>query len=300
MKYFASLIIPTYGREKELCNTLCYAVNQDYYNFEILVIDQTINHKPETNNLLSNFSDVITVIQLRPPSLTSARNKGICAAKGKIIIMVDDDIIINNDFISKHMRHYDDPKVIAVTGKVIQNTIKKKHVPVWIKNEFIQWLSFDQFEENNYKEAFRCTGGNFSFRKESGDKAFLFDENFIGTSWGEEYDFSFRLKKNNKKIIYDPEASIIHLNSKCGGCEKRKRYSLSVVYSHFYNMAYLLSKNKLNLGILNFYMIWYTYKLVFFKREYLTPKGIFFLFYSQFRALAGLFNGYRKGIKNRN
>ena len=43
-----SVVIPTYEREEPLVDTIADVIKQDYPKFEVLVIDQPVSHKPET------------------------------------------------------------------------------------------------------------------------------------------------------------------------------------------------------------------------------------------------------------
>jgi len=290
----ASLIIPTFNRDKVLCDSITCALNQDYSDYEIIVVDQSDSHDLETQGFLDRLPTSVRIIKHNPPSLTGARNRGIQEARGDIVIMIDDDVIIKKDFIKQHLKYYDDPDVVGVTGRIQQhNKYVNKTMPLF-KDEFLRWVSPHTFSDRNKKEAFRLAGGNFSVRKKSALQVGLFDENFIGTAWGEEIDFSLRLRLLDKKLIYNPAAYIYHLCEKSGGVGNRARFSAFSVYSKPYNLAYLIEKNNLNK---RFYplLIWYIYRPLFCKKDYLSPKGIGFILRGQYYFLTGLFSGYKKG-----
>ncbi|NJR74718.1 MAG: glycosyltransferase family 2 protein, partial [Scytonema sp. CRU_2_7] len=52
-----SVIIPTYGREEPLRDSIEDALKQDYPNYEIIVVDQTPQHKPEIESYLKELAD---------------------------------------------------------------------------------------------------------------------------------------------------------------------------------------------------------------------------------------------------
>jgi len=289
-----SLIIPTFNREKVLCNSISCALNQDYSNYEIIVVDQTESHNFETQKFLNQLPSNVKIIKHQPPSLTCARNHGIAEAKGEIVVMIDDDVIIKRDFITQHLTHYDDPNVIGVTGRIQQKRKFINKVIPFIKNEFLQWVSYAEFSDKRKKEAFRLAGCNFSFRKNSALQVGLFDENFIGTAWGEEIDFSLRLRLLNKKLVYNPKAYIYHLCEIKGGVGNRARFSGFSVYSKAHNLAYLIEKNDLNKKFFPI-LVWYIYRPLFCKKDYLSLKGIGFILRGQFLFLKGLIEGYKKG-----
>ena len=290
-----SLIIPTYNREKVLCDTVKYALGQNRTDYEIIIVDQTRSHFRATTEFLENLPEQVRIIHHRPPSLPAARNRGITEANGQIVIMIDDDVIIKPDFILQHESCYQSPLIGGVTGKITQANRYRTKIPFFLKKDaLLQWISSENFAVNDEIEAFRLAGGNFSVRRESALAAGLFDEDFIGSAWGEEFDFSLRLKKIGYKILYNPVAEIVHLNESFGGCESRKRYDFFTVYSKAHNLAYFIEKNRLG-RYLYFYLIWYIYKQVLVKKDYLNIKGLLFIFKGNLSFLKGFTHGYKKG-----
>ena len=135
-----SLIIPTFNREKVLCDSINCALNQDYSDYEIIVVDQTASHDLETQRFLNQLPTSVRIIKHHPPSLTGARNCGIQEAMGEIMVMIDDDVIIERDFITQHLKYYDDSNVVGVTGRIKeQNRFANKTIP-FVKDEFFQWM----------------------------------------------------------------------------------------------------------------------------------------------------------------
>jgi GT2 family glycosyltransferase len=289
-----SMVIPTYKREKVLCDTIQCVLNQNFENYEVIIIDQTREHTRETYQFLSRLPSFVRIIPHSPPSLTGARNRGIIEAYAEIVIMIDDDVVLKNDFISEHYKYYYNSDIVAVTGRIEQKKKYVNKIPGFIKNELLQWISPNIFCDENEKEAFRLAGGNLSVRKTSALQIGLFDENFIGTAWGEEIDFSLRLKKLGKKMIYNPRSYIYHLCEQNGGVGNRARFDAFSVYSKAYNLAYLIEKNDLKKTLYP-YLFWYVYRPVFLKKDYVSPKGLMFILEGQYHFLKGFFDGYKKG-----
>lgn len=117
----ASLIIPTYNRGDVLLETLEMAVVQEYGTYEIIVVDQTKSIDSRLPSYLSPAGDRIRYIHLPEPNLPAARNAGIRAAKGDIILFVDDDVRIEPDYLAAHMRNYEDPTVGGAMGALVQS-----------------------------------------------------------------------------------------------------------------------------------------------------------------------------------
>ena len=272
-------------------------MKQDCMDYEILIIDQTTHHDRDTSIFLKNLPPIARVINNEIPSLTMARNKGIREAKGDVIIMIDDDVIIGPTFIYEHLKYYDDPLVGGVTGKISTRRKSKSIIHLLLKNEFLKWVSPTAFQSSKEQDALRFAGGNFSFRKSILNNIGYFDKNFIGTAWAEELDFSIRFKNNGYKIIYNPKAEIYHLELQEGGCNKRTRFNFDTVHSYSYNMSYFIEKNKLN-RLFYIYLIVYIYKRVFFKKDYISIKGFIFIYKSTFIFIKGLLKGFLTGRKH--
>jgi len=82
------VIIPTLNRYNYLKEALSDLENQDYKNFEILVIDQS---KPFKSKFYENLDLNIRVIQQTEESLWMARNLGIKEAENEYIALLDSD-----------------------------------------------------------------------------------------------------------------------------------------------------------------------------------------------------------------
>ncbi|MDR7127726.1 glycosyltransferase involved in cell wall biosynthesis [Algoriphagus sp. 4150] len=85
-----SVIIPTYNRAYCIKNAVDSVLNQNYRDFELLVIDD--NSKDETTTVLNEYGDSIKSIKLSNNSGNAvARNVGINNSQGKIIVFLDSD-----------------------------------------------------------------------------------------------------------------------------------------------------------------------------------------------------------------
>ncbi|MFC1586250.1 glycosyltransferase family 2 protein [Fibrobacterota bacterium] len=85
-----SIIIPTYGREKVLWESVFPILTQTDQQDEVLIIDQ---NSPALAIPPAFRQNRVRVIHQTPPSLTRARNRGISEARGTHLLFLDDDII---------------------------------------------------------------------------------------------------------------------------------------------------------------------------------------------------------------
>ena len=109
-----SVILPIYGVEKYIRQTIQSVLDQTYRNFELLVID---DESPDKSvDICKSFSDDrITLIHQRNRGLAGARNTGIRQAQGEYLAFLDGDDLWHPEKLEKHVRHLDQSPDIGVS-----------------------------------------------------------------------------------------------------------------------------------------------------------------------------------------
>ena len=243
-----SVIVPTYGREEPLRDTLQDVLKQDYPNFEVLVVDQTEQHKPEIQEFLDELasSGKIQLFRVSWASLPGARNYAVRRSTGEIILFIDDDVVLPEGYLKAHAANYTRPEVGAVAGRVFdrmklgesQNSYSIETLPPQAFDPGIAWYHIDLVHTTKAQEVISARGCNMSFRREIFTKHGLeFDERFRGSAVREESDFCLRLRQTGYKIWYDPEANLVHLGEETGGCHdistRSLQYQITFYHNHF-------------------------------------------------------------------
>lgn len=244
-----SVIIPTYGREEPLRDSIIDMLNQDYPHVEVLVVDQSPKHQPEIQTYLEELAAVekIKWFRLDWASLPGARNYGVRRAAGEIMIFIDDDVRLSSSFISAHVKNYlHNPEVGAVAGRVFDRMklgdsggdLEIEYLPPEAMNPGIAWYHIDLVHTIKPQQVLTARGCNMSFRREIFTKYGLhFDERFRGSAVREESDFCLRLRQTGYKIWYDPEACLVHLGEETGGCHdismRSLKYQITFYHNHF-------------------------------------------------------------------
>ena len=211
-----AIAIPTFLREETLVNTLRQALDQKPRPSEILVIDQTPNHTEETLKILTDWSEsgnIRWIIQAEP-SLTRARNKAVMETDADIVAFLDDDVLITQNWLAAHARHYVCSDVSAVVGRVYHRINEYTEVDLCNPDKGTEsTMNFSQVSRVDFLH-----GCNFSVRKEHFIRAGGFDQAFVGSANFEENDFAQRLIRSGGVILADPDAWLIHLRYPSGGC----------------------------------------------------------------------------------
>ncbi|MBK7179721.1 MAG: glycosyltransferase family 2 protein [Chloroflexi bacterium] len=239
---FVSIVVPTYNREEVLCQTITYLLTQNYPTYEIVVVDQTTNHNTSTQEYLKKHAADVRYFQLAQPSLPKARNFGVQQAKGEIIVFVDDDVEVDKNWLNAHIKNFHDASIGGISGRIIED-----NVPIINTTEIGRVTKWGRVIGNRASTARTqiewASGGNASFRRILVEKVGGFDEAFQGNAIFEDTDFSFRLRSLGYKIYFDPEAVLIHLAVRQGGCETRTKDRVNYYYWFLHNKTLFFMKN---------------------------------------------------------
>ena len=203
-----SIVIPTYGRESVLLDTVSSLLDQCGTCRELLVVDQTREHTPETEVALATWSksNVIRWIRLESPSVTHAMNRGLLDAKAPLVLFLDDDIQPAEDLVDQHVVAHSSVDCELIAGRVIQPGD-------WHKPADPASL----FNSPNAGSRAEFMGGNFSVRRDNALALGGFDENFRYSAYQFEREFSDRLIATGGCIHFAPNAWIRHLQAASGG-----------------------------------------------------------------------------------
>ncbi|MEO5895174.1 MAG: glycosyltransferase [Vicinamibacterales bacterium] len=113
-----SVIVPSCERPDDLRQCLhSLASQRTRHAVEIVVVDNRPT-SPTTADVVREFPSVRLVTEMRP-GLSYARNAGITAATGEIIVATDDDVVAPPDWIEKLLKPFGRSEVMCVTGNVL-------------------------------------------------------------------------------------------------------------------------------------------------------------------------------------
>jgi GT2 family glycosyltransferase len=210
---------------------------------EVLVVDQTNGHEPETERFLADSSaqGLIRLIQQQPPNLTLARNRAWRETRCEILLFIDDDVLLPGDFIARHLRNYEDPAIQAVAGGVTQDGVQLPRQPAngrWPRKK--DWYYFWIHSPTTPRTVGVATasGCNHSMRREALEKIGGYDPHYIGSAHFEDYDWAIRLWKSGHQIVFDPEARLEHLATAFGGTRRKKEQKPAQAWVNPYLLNY--------------------------------------------------------------
>lgn len=114
-----SVLIPAYNEEKYIGTAIQYIMNQDYPNFEVIVINNASTDN--TASVVQQFKDSnpkhpINLVYEGRKGTQFAREAGRMQALGEIIAMMDADCLPSKTWLTKGVQLLDYTKNVAVTG----------------------------------------------------------------------------------------------------------------------------------------------------------------------------------------
>jgi len=264
-----SVIIPTYKREKDLNECLNSIIIQTNLPKEVIVVDN--NNDGKTENLISNLKNEFGkhgvllryIKNQRENSLTAARNIGIKNSIGDIILFLDDDIILEKNYIEEILKIYEKySKALGVQGYITIKPFKTisflKLVNLFGKIFFLGYLKKNECKvlpsiSSSYPylldKIISCqclSGANNSYKRLILER-FKCDEKLKKYSEGEDIDLSYRIfKEHPNSLFLTPYAKCIHKVSKEGRIPQKELIYMQEVYPLylFYKIIDQSFKNK--------------------------------------------------------
>lgn len=218
-----SIVICTKDRYKDFKNCLSSIQKQEKSPHEVIVIDASIN------NLTKEYAKKHGLFYIRQNNggLSSARNLAIKEVTGEIILFLDEDTILDKNYIGNILSTYIlNDEVVGVEG-FIEN-YERKHPII----EFFDYLFLldspikgkvlpsghntypNKLKNNSVCRVDWMSGCNMSYRKEVFNNQ-RFDERFGAVSGkycavGEDLDFSYRVSKE-QILLMNQKAKLKHL-----------------------------------------------------------------------------------------
>ncbi|MCT4628400.1 glycosyltransferase family 2 protein [Winogradskyella sp.] len=191
-----SVIIPTLNRYEYLHDVLKDLEQQDYTNFEVIIIDQS---EPFNASFYESFTLDITVEYQEEKALWLARNKAVKLSKGEFILLFDDDSRVEPNWISNHIRCVDFFNADISSGVSLS-------------------VLGDKIPENYsfFRRSDQLDTGNVLIRKQVFKDIGLFDRQFEKQRMGDG-EFGLRAHKHGFINVSNPYAKRVHLKVGSGG-----------------------------------------------------------------------------------
>jgi GT2 family glycosyltransferase len=250
-----SVVIPTFGRDEVLTDTIEQLLAQSPAAAELLIVDQTPRHPEATEAKLLAWhaTGAIRWIRRTEASQPSALNAALMVATQPFVLMLDDDIRIEPGFLASHIEGFLDESVWGVVGQVLQPGEVPLEAHVRKPDEGpLADLEFP-FRSATATWVLNGMSGNLCVRTDRAREIGGFDENFLPpVAYRFDTEFCKRLCKAGGRIRFQPSARIYHLRAARGGTRSQGSHQNSADPIHGVGDYYFAFRLGLNLATLSY------------------------------------------------
>lgn len=229
-----AVVIPTYGREQVLIDTIRACLLDPSPPGQIIVVDQTPHHEPGTERPLREWHETNRIRWERQvvPSVPKAMNRALLVADRPLVLFLDDDIVPSPGFIEAHAEAHGEPDLWAVVGQIIQPWQQPSDVHGQDQGDSLAADLEFPFHSMRRCELRNVMAGHLSVVREHALAVGGFDENFQGAAYRFETEFARRIHRAGGRIIFEPSASIRHLRVERGGTRTHGNHLTSANPNH--------------------------------------------------------------------
>ncbi len=259
-----SAVIPNYNGESLLKKNLPRIYDRlrsfKTLDSEIVVVDDASfdGSLSLLESLTKEYRNLKVIANDKNLGFSPTVNKGVRAAEGEIVILLNTDVYPEAGFLDSLLPHFEDEKVFAVgcLDKSIEGDktiLRGRGLGEWRRGFLVHRRG-----EVNETSTLWVSGGSGAFRKSIWEKLGGFNELFAPFYW-EDIDLAYRALKSGYKIIFEPRSVVVHEHER--GAIKTK-YSASDIKTIAYKNQFIFVWGNADLSLILSHILWLPYHLL--------------------------------------
>lgn len=246
-----SIVVATLNRPDDLEKLFVSIAANEIRPDEIVVVEQgDIERTKATADKFPYLNT--TVFFLNRKSLTAARNIGVKKSRGDIILFVDDDVVLESDYIGNAASYFKrHPEVMGITGRDAVYTSSRIGIASFMRR-LVGLVFFrstlrgpsrvlrsghnvlhnhsDKIETVEY-----LPGCSMSVRRQVFEEGLWFDERLVRWCFGEDVMFSYAIhKKYPNPLRYVPSLRYEHHQSSTSRIAKPAQIRMEIIYRYIF------------------------------------------------------------------
>jgi cellulose synthase/poly-beta-1,6-N-acetylglucosamine synthase-like glycosyltransferase len=210
-----SVIVPAYQAAAliDACVTALDAQSVSRERYEILVVD---DGSTDATGDVARRAGADRVLRIPHQGPSAARNAGIAAARGEIVLFTDADCVPAPDWLAQMTAPFTDPEVMG--GKGTYRTRQRGLIARLTQLEFeIRYERMIDLPRIDFIDTYAAAYRRALFQEQGG-----FDTAFPVPS-AEDVELAFRLARQGHRLVFIPEAWVWHRHpARLGDYLKRK------------------------------------------------------------------------------
>ena len=238
-----SIVVPTHRRPPALRATLEALGNLSFPSnrYEVIVVDDDAGGSagPLVGEMARSFQATLRYVNERSAGVAAARNRGAAVARGDLLIFLDDDMLVDDDHIERHLAARADhgdclvnghweftPEVKAALAATPFGRFRME-VEEWVKGG----IGKVPLDDGRLVPS-SVTACNLSIERTRFEELSGFDETFPFAGF-EDQELSLRAQRAGCRFVYDPAIRLQHNDNRLTlrqFCERQRRGALTAVH----------------------------------------------------------------------
>jgi cellulose synthase/poly-beta-1,6-N-acetylglucosamine synthase-like glycosyltransferase len=201
-KITVTILVPCYNEEKTIRKCVLSWLNQTHPADEVIVVNDCSTDG--TLKVLREFKGRIKIVALKKNTGNKSyvQEKGLKHIKTDVFIATDADTMMDERFVERVHLAFKDPNASAFAGYV--KSLRHNWLTACREIDYIISQDLYKVAQNNINFLMVIPGCAGAFRTDIFKKYIVFDHDTLT----EDLDFTFKINKNNLKIVYDREAFV--------------------------------------------------------------------------------------------
>ncbi|WP_136798312.1 glycosyltransferase [Desulfosediminicola ganghwensis] len=222
----ASIIIPVYNNWSYTWKCLLSIYHRTEGNYEIIIVDN--GSTDETPKRLAKCTGITVITNSTNEVFVTGCNQGAEAANGEYLIFLNNDTEVTIGWLQALLAPFSDPKTGIVGGRLLypDGSLQEAGNIVWSDGNGWNYGHGDDpyLPQYSYrKEVDYCSGACLAIPQNLWQKLGGFDIRYR-PAYYEDTDLCFSARKYGYKVIYQPEAQVIHHGGASAGTNTSQGY----------------------------------------------------------------------------
>jgi GT2 family glycosyltransferase len=205
---FVSVVIPNWNGQSLLQKNLPHVLSAKAFKknhiLEVIIVDD--GSTDESVKLLKKeFGTKIRLIKhTKNRGFASSVNNGVRMSKGRLVCLLNSDVVPSKDFLVAAVPHFIEKSVFAV------GLHEKGAGPAvgFFRNGFIEHKGGTESTKEQF--SFWANGGSAVFRRSQWMELKGLDEELLAPFYWEDVDLGYRAWKHGYKIVWEPKSVVVH------------------------------------------------------------------------------------------
>ncbi|MCD4722714.1 MAG: glycosyltransferase [Desulfobacula sp.] len=222
-----SIVIPDYNKVEYTYKCLKSIVESSdtRLSYEVIVVDNASSDT--TPKLLKETKGLVAIINKENKGFVEACNIGAGHAKGQYILFLNNDTEVTSHWLDKMLEPFKADEKVGITGAKLlypDGSLQEAGNIIWQDATGWNYGRGDNPDLPEYsykKEVDYCSGACLMIPKKLWEKAGGFDMRYA-PAYYEDTDLCFTVRKMGYKVIFQPEAKVIHHEGVSAGTDINK------------------------------------------------------------------------------